>query len=107
MTRIDCKVAAECGFNPTQYISQFIRRDDDDVLLAMDEEENGFIWLDVDSAEFLAHKLLTMVGAIHRVFAFKTAHVFDVSQTKGRPLAEPSRVQGEPGDWLGYEHSRE
>ena len=31
------------------------------------------------------------------VFAFKTAHVFDVSQTEGEPLAEPSRVQGDPG----------
>ena len=34
-----------------------------------------------------------------RVFAFKTAHVFDVSQTEGKPLAEPSRVQGDPGEW--------
>jgi len=33
------------------------------------------------------------------VFGFKTAYVFDVSQTDGKPLAEPSRVQGEPGEW--------
>jgi len=33
-----------------------------------------------------------------RVFAFKTAHVFDVSQTEGEPLSEASRVQGEPGE---------
>jgi hypothetical protein len=32
----------------------------------MDEEVNGFIRLDVDSAEFLARKLLTMVEAIHK-----------------------------------------
>jgi len=34
-----------------------------------------------------------------RVFAFKTAHVFDVDQTEGKPLVEPSRVQGDPGEW--------
>ena len=35
-----------------------------------------------------------------RVFAFKTAYVFDVSQTEGKALAEPSRVQGDPGEWM-------
>jgi hypothetical protein len=66
MTRIDCKIAAEYGLNPPEYVGQFIRRDGEYILLAMDEEENGFIRLDVDSAEFLARKLLTMVGAIHK-----------------------------------------
>ena len=32
-----------------------------------------------------------------KVFAFKTAYVFDVSQTEGKALPEPSRVQGDPG----------
>ena len=30
---------------------------------------------------------------------FKTAYVFDVSQTKGKPLAEFARVQGDPADY--------
>jgi len=66
MTRIDCKIAAEYGLNPTEYVGQFIHRDGDYILLAMDEEANGFIRLDVDSAEFLARKLLTMVEAIRK-----------------------------------------
>jgi len=37
--------------------------------------------------------------ADERLFGFKTAYVFDVSQTGGKPLAEPSRVQGNPGEW--------
>jgi len=32
-----------------------------------------------------------------RIAAFKAACVFDVSQTEGRPLAEFSRVEGDPG----------
>ena len=66
MTRIDCKIAAEYGLNPTEYVGQFIHRDGDYILLAMDEEENGFIRLDVDSAEFLARRLLTMVAAVRK-----------------------------------------
>ena len=66
MTRIDCKIAAEYGLNPVEYIGQFVHRDGKYVLLAMDEEENGFIRLDVDSAEFLARKLLSMVEAIRK-----------------------------------------
>ena len=66
MTRIDCKIAAEYGLKPTEYIAQFIHRDGDYILLAMEEEENGFIRLDVDSAEFLAHKLLAMAVAIRK-----------------------------------------
>jgi len=66
MTRIDCKIAAEYGLNPTEYVGQFIHRDGDYILLAMDEEENGFIRLDVDSAEYLAHKLLEMAARIRK-----------------------------------------
>ena len=66
MTRIDCKIAAEYGLNPTEYVGQFIHRDGKYALLAMDEEENGFIRLDADSAEFLARRLLTMVVAIRK-----------------------------------------
>jgi hypothetical protein len=66
MTRIDCKVAAECGFERSKYVGQFIHRDGDCILLAMDEEKNGFIRLDAGSAEYLAHKLLAMVEAIHK-----------------------------------------
>ena len=36
----------------------------------------------------------------NRVFGFKAAHVFDVSQTSGEPLPEAARVQGEPGAYL-------
>ena len=35
-----------------------------------------------------------------RVVAFKTACVFDVSQTDGRPLPAPAEVQGDPGRYL-------
>jgi hypothetical protein len=66
MTRIDCRTAAEYGLNPTEYVGQFIHQDGDCILLVMDEEENGFIRLDADSAEFLARKLLTMVEAIRK-----------------------------------------
>ena len=83
MTRIDCKVAAECGFEPTEYVGQFVHRDGDSVLLAMDEEENGFIRLDAESARFLAHKLLEMVEAIHR------------TQRRGKTQTASSYVQEE------------
>lgn len=33
------------------------------------------------------------------VFAFKTAHVFDVRQTEGKPLPEATQARGEPGEW--------
>ena len=49
MTRINCNVAAECGFEPDEYVGQFVPRDGDRILLAMDEEENDFIRLDADS----------------------------------------------------------
>jgi hypothetical protein len=29
MTRIDCRVAAECGLEPTEYVGQFIHLDGD------------------------------------------------------------------------------
>jgi antirestriction protein ArdC len=32
--------------------------------------------------------------------AFKTAHVFDISQTKGKPLPEFARVNGDPGIYI-------
>lgn len=35
--------------------------------------------------------------ALNRVVAFKTACVFDVSQTDGRPLPTPAEVHGDPG----------
>jgi antirestriction protein ArdC len=34
------------------------------------------------------------------VFAFKTAYVFDVSQTEGKPLPEATETRGEPGEWI-------
>ena len=83
MTRIDCKVAAESGFEPDEYIGQFVQRDGDRILLAMDEEENGFIRLDAESARFLAHKLLEMVEAIHR------------TQRRGKTQTAPSYGQEE------------
>ena len=66
MTRIDCKIAAEYGLKPPEYVAQFVQRDGDYILLAMDEEENGFIRLNVESAEFVAHELLTIVEAIRK-----------------------------------------
>ena len=35
-----------------------------------------------------------------KVFAFKTAYVFDVSQTEGKPLPEATQTRGEPGEWI-------
>ena len=35
-----------------------------------------------------------------RIVAFRNAHVFDVSQTEGKPLPEFARVTGEPGRHL-------
>lgn len=32
-----------------------------------------------------------------RVFGFRVVHVFDVSQTEGRPLAELAQITGDPG----------
>ena len=34
------------------------------------------------------------------VRSFRAAHVFDISQTEGKPLAEPVRVGGDPGEYL-------
>ena len=34
------------------------------------------------------------------VATFKTAHVFDISQTDGKPLPQFARAQGEPGTYL-------
>jgi len=36
-----------------------------------------------------------------RVFGFRAAHVFDVSQTDGDPLPEFASVQGDPSDYTG------
>lgn len=36
---------------------------------------------------------------VEEVFAFKTAYVFDVSQTEGKPLPEATQARGEPGEW--------
>ena len=36
----------------------------------------------------------------NRVFSFKAAHVFDVSQTSGERLPEATRVRGDPGAYL-------
>ena len=35
-----------------------------------------------------------------RLFGFRAAHVFDVSQTDGEPLPEFATVQGDPGDLI-------
>jgi len=35
-----------------------------------------------------------------RLYGFRAAHVFDVSQTDGEPLPEFARVQGDPGDLI-------
>ena len=35
-----------------------------------------------------------------KVVAFKTAYVFDVSQTRGKPLPEFAKMAGEPGQYL-------
>lgn len=35
-----------------------------------------------------------------RLFGFRAAHVFDVSQTDGDPLPEFARVQGDPAEYL-------
>jgi len=34
-----------------------------------------------------------------RIFGFRAAHVFDVSQTEGEPLAEFATVQGDPAEY--------
>ena len=35
-----------------------------------------------------------------KVVAFKTAYVFDISQTKGKPLPEFAKIVGDPGQYL-------
>jgi antirestriction protein ArdC len=35
-----------------------------------------------------------------RLYGFRAAHVFDISQTEGAPLAEFATVKGDPGDLL-------
>ena len=35
-----------------------------------------------------------------RIFGFKVAYVFDVTQTEGEPLPEFANTTGDPGDWL-------
>lgn len=40
-------------------------------------------------------------GETERVFGFKAAHVFDVSQTDGAPLAEFPQAKGLPGERVG------
>ena len=91
MTRIDCKVAAECGFEPRKYVGQFIHRDGDCILLAMDEEENGFIRLDAESAQFLAHKLLAMVEEICTKRRGKTQTASSYGQEEAVHKDEPTR----------------
>jgi len=36
-----------------------------------------------------------------RIFGFRSAYVFDVSQTEGEPLGEFAQVQGDPGQYTG------
>ena len=36
-----------------------------------------------------------------QIVAFRPVAVFDVSQTRGKPLPEPARMGGDPGDLLG------
>lgn len=37
-----------------------------------------------------------------RLFGFRAAHVFDVSQTEGNPLPEFATVQGDPREYTGH-----
>ena len=91
MTRIDCKVAAESGFEPDEYLGQFVHRDSDRILLAMDEEENDFIRLDAESAQFLAHQLLAMVGEIRKRFGGRTQTAPSRDQEEAVRKDEPTR----------------
>ena len=46
-------------------------------------------------------KRLDVVGRVgHAVRGFRVVHVFDVSQTEGKPLPELAQVSGDPGLWL-------
>jgi hypothetical protein len=91
MTRIDCKVAAECGFEPSEYVGQFVHRDGDRILLAMDEEENDFIRLDAESAQFLAHKRLAMVEEICKKRKGRTQTAPSYGQEEAVHKDEPTR----------------
>ncbi|MDM8005424.1 MAG: hypothetical protein QUV05_04635 [Phycisphaerae bacterium] len=91
MTRIDCKTAATCGLKPSAYLGQFVHRDGDRILLAMDEEENDFIRLDADSAEFLAHKLLVMVEEIRKKPRGRTQTAPSCGQEEAVRKDEPTR----------------
>jgi antirestriction protein ArdC len=44
------------------------------------------------------HRDETEVGESRTVVGFRTAYVFDVEQTEGAPLPQPSEAQGDPGD---------
>ena len=39
------------------------------------------------------------------VLRFRAVYIFDVTQTEGEPLAEPARVDGDPGHYLDRLHS--
>ena len=92
MTRIDCRAATGNGLSPDEYIGGFIRRrGNDSILLEMDEEGNNMIILDPISAEFLAHKLLAMVGEIRKRFGGRTQTASSYGQEEAVHKDEPTR----------------
>ena len=66
MTEIDCRMARANGLRPEQYIRGFVRRDEEDVLLATDEEWNGVVRLDPESARFLGMRLVQWADEVSR-----------------------------------------
>jgi hypothetical protein len=92
MTRIDCRSATCKGLSPDEYIGGFIRRrGNDSILLEMDEEGNNMIILDPISAEFLAQRLLAMVGDIRKRFGGRTQTAPSYGQEEAVHKEEPTR----------------
>ncbi len=74
------------GFNTWRKLSRFVRKGEKGIaifapMLLRAREEN-----ETESADDNA-------GKIHR---FRVVHVFDISQTEGEPLPEPTSVSGDP-----------
>lgn len=66
MIRIDCRSARANGLGPEQYIGGFVGRRGQAILVSTDEELNDFMFLDADSAGFLANHLLRMAARIRK-----------------------------------------
>jgi antirestriction protein ArdC len=81
------------GFTTWRQFGRFVRRGEKGIAILVPLTYRRREIEDVSDAE------ISEGDAVRRVVGFKTAYVFDVSQTDGEPLASLAEVAGDPGEF--------